>query len=98
MCGINILKYRTIGSVASVMQIGSLNLSEDSRPKSSVTNISANYLAAQEILCMAIIHSIWARSTLMSGTRVSDGVKEWAKTHPEHYYRIGILGALKAKD
>ena len=29
--------------------------------------------------------------------RVSEAVKKWAKTHPEHYYRIGTLGALKAR-
>ncbi|MPZ08172.1 MAG: DUF559 domain-containing protein [Nitrososphaeraceae archaeon] len=29
--------------------------------------------------------------------RVSEAVKKWAKLHPEHYYKIGILGALKAR-
>ncbi|MGI0045182.1 MAG: DUF559 domain-containing protein, partial [Nitrososphaeraceae archaeon] len=29
--------------------------------------------------------------------RVSDAVKKWAKLHPEHYSRIGVLGALKAR-
>jgi len=29
--------------------------------------------------------------------RVSEAVKEWAKTHREHYYKNGILGALKAR-
>ena len=29
--------------------------------------------------------------------RVSEAVKKWAKTHREHYYTIGILGALKAR-
>jgi hypothetical protein len=29
--------------------------------------------------------------------KVSSAVKEWAKTHREHYYRIGVLGALKAR-
>jgi hypothetical protein len=29
--------------------------------------------------------------------RVSEAVKEWAKIHREHYYKIGILGALKAR-
>jgi DNA mismatch endonuclease, patch repair protein len=29
--------------------------------------------------------------------KVSNAVKEWAKTHREHYYKIGILGAMKAR-
>jgi len=29
--------------------------------------------------------------------KVSEAVKQWAKLHPEHYYRIGILGAIKAR-
>jgi DNA mismatch endonuclease, patch repair protein len=29
--------------------------------------------------------------------KVSEGVKKWAKTHPEHYYKMGVLGALKAR-
>ena len=29
--------------------------------------------------------------------RVSEAVKKWAKSHPEHYSRIGVLGALKAR-
>lgn len=29
--------------------------------------------------------------------RVAQAVKKWAKSHPEHYSRIGVLGALKAK-
>jgi hypothetical protein len=29
--------------------------------------------------------------------KVSEAVKKWAKTHREHYYKIGILGALKAR-
>ena len=29
--------------------------------------------------------------------RVSKAVKKWAKVHPEHYYRMGILGAMKAR-
>ena len=29
--------------------------------------------------------------------RVSEAVKKWAKLHPEHYSRIGVLGALKAR-
>jgi DNA mismatch endonuclease (patch repair protein) len=29
--------------------------------------------------------------------RVSEGVKKWAKAHPEHYYNMGVLGALKAR-
>jgi DNA mismatch endonuclease (patch repair protein) len=29
--------------------------------------------------------------------RVSEKVMKWAKTHREHYYKIGILGALKAR-
>jgi very-short-patch-repair endonuclease len=29
--------------------------------------------------------------------RVSEAAKKWAKLHPEHYPRIGILGALKAR-
>jgi DNA mismatch endonuclease, patch repair protein len=29
--------------------------------------------------------------------RVSEAVKEWAKTHREHYRKIGVLGALKAR-
>lgn len=29
--------------------------------------------------------------------KVAEGVKKWAKTHREHYYKIGILGALKAR-
>lgn len=29
--------------------------------------------------------------------RVSEAVKIWAKAHPEYYYKIGILGALKAR-
>jgi DNA mismatch endonuclease (patch repair protein) len=29
--------------------------------------------------------------------RVSEGVKKWAKANPEHYYKIGVLGALKAR-
>jgi hypothetical protein len=28
---------------------------------------------------------------------VSEAVKEWAKIHREHYYKIGVLGALKAR-
>ena len=30
--------------------------------------------------------------------KVSEAVKMWAKTHREHYYKIGILGALKARE
>jgi DNA mismatch endonuclease, patch repair protein len=30
--------------------------------------------------------------------RVSEAVKKWAKTHPEHYYRMGVLGAIKARE
>jgi DNA mismatch endonuclease, patch repair protein len=30
--------------------------------------------------------------------RVSERVREWARLHPEHYFRIGILGALKARE
>jgi very-short-patch-repair endonuclease len=30
--------------------------------------------------------------------KVSEAVKKWAKTHREHYYKIGILGALKARE
>jgi G:T-mismatch repair DNA endonuclease (very short patch repair protein) len=26
-----------------------------------------------------------------------NGVKKWAEWHPEHYKRIGIMGALKAR-
>jgi DNA mismatch endonuclease (patch repair protein) len=29
--------------------------------------------------------------------RVSEAVKKWAKTHPEHYYNMGVLGAMKAR-
>jgi DNA mismatch endonuclease, patch repair protein len=29
--------------------------------------------------------------------RVSEAAKKWAKTHREHYYKIGILGALKSR-
>ncbi|MGH9953242.1 MAG: hypothetical protein ACRD5J_16615 [Nitrososphaeraceae archaeon] len=29
--------------------------------------------------------------------RVSEAAKKWARLHPEHYSRIGILGALKAR-
>jgi DNA mismatch endonuclease (patch repair protein) len=29
--------------------------------------------------------------------RVSEAVKTWAKLHPEHYYKIGVLGAIKAR-
>jgi DNA mismatch endonuclease, patch repair protein len=29
--------------------------------------------------------------------RVSEAVKKWAKLHPEHYSRIGVLGALKTR-
>ena len=29
--------------------------------------------------------------------KISEAVKKWAKTHREHYYKIGILGALKAR-
>jgi DNA mismatch endonuclease (patch repair protein) len=28
---------------------------------------------------------------------VSEAVKKWAKLHPEHYSRIGVLGASKAR-
>jgi hypothetical protein len=28
---------------------------------------------------------------------VSEAVKKWAKLNPEHYQRIGVLGALKAR-
>jgi hypothetical protein len=28
---------------------------------------------------------------------VSEGVKKWAKAHPEHYYKMGVLGALKSR-
>ena len=30
--------------------------------------------------------------------KVSEAVKKWAKLHPEHYYRNGILGAAKARE
>jgi len=30
--------------------------------------------------------------------KVSEAVKKWAKEHPEHYYKIGILGAIKARE
>jgi DNA mismatch endonuclease (patch repair protein) len=30
--------------------------------------------------------------------KVSLAVREWARLHPEHYYKIGILGALKARE
>jgi hypothetical protein len=29
--------------------------------------------------------------------RVSEAVKKWAKLHPEHYHKIGVLGAQKAR-
>jgi hypothetical protein len=29
--------------------------------------------------------------------KVSDAVKKWAKAHPEHYYKMGVLGAVKAR-
>jgi len=29
--------------------------------------------------------------------RVSEAVTKWAKSHPEHYSRIGVLGAIKAR-
>ena len=29
--------------------------------------------------------------------RVSQAVKKWAKSHPEHYSKIGVLGAIKAR-
>lgn len=29
--------------------------------------------------------------------RVYEAVKKWAKLHPEHYSKIGVLGALKAR-
>ena len=29
--------------------------------------------------------------------RVSEAVKKYAKSHPEHYYKMGVLGALKAR-
>jgi very-short-patch-repair endonuclease len=29
--------------------------------------------------------------------KVSEAVKKWAKLHPEHYQKIGVLGALKAR-
>jgi hypothetical protein len=29
--------------------------------------------------------------------KVSNAVKEWAKTHREHYYRIGVLGGFESK-
>jgi very-short-patch-repair endonuclease len=30
--------------------------------------------------------------------KVSEAVKKWAKMHPEHYCKIGVLGALKARE
>jgi G:T-mismatch repair DNA endonuclease (very short patch repair protein) len=29
--------------------------------------------------------------------KVSEAVRKWAKLHPEHYSRIGVMGALKAR-
>ena len=29
--------------------------------------------------------------------KVSEAVKKWAKTHREHYHKMGVLGALKAR-
>ena len=30
--------------------------------------------------------------------RVSEGVKRWATEHPEHYYRMGTLGASRTRE
>ena len=30
--------------------------------------------------------------------RVSEGVKRWVANHPEHYYRMGTLGASKTRE
>lgn len=30
--------------------------------------------------------------------KVSDAVKKWAKTHREHYYKMGVLGTIKARE
>ena len=38
------------------------------------------------------------RYTEERNRRVSEGVREWARLHPEHYFRMGILGALKARE
>jgi hypothetical protein len=54
--GTDILKYRTNGYVASVMQIGSSNPNANSRLETNVINTSANYLVVLEIQCMEIIH------------------------------------------
>lgn len=30
--------------------------------------------------------------------RVAEAVKKWAAKHPEHYYRMGTLGAVKTRE
>jgi hypothetical protein len=53
--GTDILKYRTNGYVASVMQNCSSNPNANSRPKKNVINTLASYLEELEIQCMEII-------------------------------------------
>jgi hypothetical protein len=45
--------------MVSATQIGSLNLSENSKPKCSATSTLASYLVEQEILSTETTLSIW---------------------------------------
>jgi DNA mismatch endonuclease (patch repair protein) len=43
------------------------------------------------------VHMFGRTYTPERNAKVSQAVKKWAELHPEHYKRIGIMGALKAR-
>ena len=44
------------------------------------------------------VHLFGRTYTPERNQKVSQALKKWAKLHPEHYVRIGIMGALKARE
>ena len=44
------------------------------------------------------VHLFGRTYTPERNEKVSRAVKKWAELHPEHYVRIGIMGALAARE